>query len=146
MLKAVPAPVPPRFVRAVLERSVEVPEVAARMPYGAETEIAVRITGDRELKRLNRQFLSEDAVTDVLSFPSGGGEYAGDIAISWPAVVRQAGEYGHSVEVELALLCCHGLLHLLGWDHAVAAEAAEMNRLTVAALERSALRPAPGRL
>jgi probable rRNA maturation factor len=60
--------------------------------------------------------------------------------------VRQAAEYGHDEKTELALLAVHGVLHLLGWDHAKAAERREMNRLTLAALERSGIKLAPNRL
>jgi ssRNA-specific RNase YbeY (16S rRNA maturation enzyme) len=48
--------------------------------------------------------------------------------------------------VESALLAIHGLLHLLGWDHATLDEEREMTRLTLACLARSDLRPADGRL
>ena len=124
-------------MRSALEACVSVPEVAARLPEGS-IEVAVRLTGDRQLQRLNRAFLGLDEVTDVLAFPSGpdGTGHLGDVAVSVPAAVRQAAEYGHPVEAEVGLLCVHGFLHLLGWDHASAAEASEMNRLTVAALDR----------
>jgi rRNA maturation RNase YbeY len=46
----------------------------------------------------------------------------------------------------VGLLAVHGLLHLLGWDHATAAQRKEMSRLTIAALAQSGLAPAPGRL
>ena len=81
----------------------------------------------------------------MLSF-AGSHQHIGDLAISWPMVGRQAREYGHPENVELALLCVHGLLHLLGWDHATAAQRKEMSRVTIAALAPSDLRPAPGRL
>jgi probable rRNA maturation factor len=121
-----------------------VAEVGARLPHRT-VSIAVRLTGDRELRRLNRAYAGDDAVTDVLSF-AGSGQHAGDVAISWPAVVRQAGLFGQPEAAEVALLCVHGLLHLLGWDHATAAERKEMNRLTRAALEQSGLAPARGRI
>lgn len=101
--------------------------------------------GDGEMRRLNRKYAGEDHATDVLSF-TGSGEHLGDLAISWPAVVRQARSFGHARRTELALLCVHGVLHLLGWDHAKAGERKEMNRLTLAALETSGVRPAPRRL
>jgi rRNA maturation RNase YbeY len=135
---------PATFVRRVLLRAAEVPEVAARLPEPSSS-VAVRLTSDEELARLNHTFAGEDRATDVLSF-AGEGTHLGDVAISWPAVVRQAEEYGHDAETELALLAVHGLLHLLGWDHASAAERREMTRLTVAALERSRIRLAPRRL
>lgn len=123
VVKAVSCPVPPAFVRSVLGAAWELVGTAADAP----AEVAVRITGDRELRRLNRRFLGVDAATDVLSFPSGTASgplpgHLGDIAVSWPAVVRQARSYGHSEEAELALLCVHGLLHLLGRDHATLGE------------------------
>ena len=76
------------------------------------------ITTDRELRRLNRNFLEKDYVTDVLSFPSAHPDgFLGDIAISFPRARRQAAEYGHGVDQEIELLMLHGLLHLLGMDH-----------------------------
>ncbi len=68
--------------------------------------------------------------------------------MSWETVVQTVmAEFGHPPLNELAaLLCVHGLLHLLGWDHAAAAERKEMVRLTVAALGLSHLRPPAARL
>ena len=149
VVKAVPAQLPPRLLREVLVGAAAEPDVARRLPAaGQPAELTVRLTGDRELRRLNRRFLGEDLATDVLSFPSGepGGSYLGDLALSWPAVTRQAAAAGHSNEVEAALLAVHGLLHLLGWDHATPAEEAEMTALTVACLRRAGLAPAAGRL
>jgi len=144
VFKAVRAPVPPAFLRRVLQRSIGVPEVEARLPAGTAT-LALRLTSDEELRRLNRDFAGHDSVTDVLSF-AGSLQHVGDLAVSWPMAVRQAVEYGHSEQTELGLLSVHGFLHLLGWDHASAAERKEMSRLTIAALALSGLQPAPGRL
>ena len=144
VVKAVRSPVAPSFLRSVLAHTASVPEVAARLPEGT-TSIAVRITGDRELRRLNKSYADHDAVTDVLSF-AGSGDHLGDLAISWPMVLRQAAEFKHPPRAELALLSVHGMLHLLGWDHAGAAERREMVRLTVAALELSQVQVPAGRL
>jgi rRNA maturation RNase YbeY len=144
VVKAVRAPVAPSFARLVLTRAASLPEVAARLPEGTSS-IAVRITGDPELRRLNRAYAGIDSTTDVLSF-AGSGDHLGDLAISWATTVRQAAEYGHPPQAEFALLCAHGMLHLLGWDHAAAAERKEMVRLTVAALKLSQLRLPAGRL
>jgi probable rRNA maturation factor len=132
VVKAVPAPVAPAFVRAVLRRAAKVPELAARMPQGDAT-VAVRITGDEELRLLNKTYAAEDHVTDVLSF-EGVGNHVGDIAVSWPRVVAQAEQNGHSQSDELSVLLVHGVLHLLGWDHVTAAETDEMWRLTYIAV------------
>ncbi len=144
VVKAVGAPVPPAFVRRVVARAARVKEIAARLPDGPST-VAIRITDDDELQRLNREYAGDDVPTDVLSF-EGSGEHLGDIAISWAAVERQARRYRHDSWTELALLAVHGLLHLLGWDHADDAERKEMTRLTVAVLRRSRLSVARGRL
>jgi probable rRNA maturation factor len=148
VVKAVPAPVAPARIRSLLDAAAAVPEVAARLPEGG-WEVAVRISGDRELRRLNSRYLGQDHSTDVLSFPSGDqgpGSHLGDIVIAWPAVVRQSTEFGHSEESELGLLAVHGFLHLLHWDHATKTEEREMNRLTLAALGRSGIALAGARL
>ena len=144
VVSAVRAPVPPARLRSIFRKATQLPEVGARLPAGSAT-MAVRLTDDEELRRLNRDFSGHDAVTDVLSFQGDDG-HLGDLAISWPAVVRQAKIHRHSAETELALLCVHGLLHLLGWDHATAAQRREMTRITVAALAESGIALAPGRL
>jgi rRNA maturation RNase YbeY len=144
VIKAVRAPVAPAFVRHVLGRASAVPEVLARLPDG-ESTLAVRITGDAELRRLNRAYAGKDSATDVLSF-AGSGDHLGDLAISWAMVVRQADEHGHPPLTECGLLCVHGMLHLLGWDHSTAAERREMTRLTLSGLALAGLTVAPGRL
>lgn len=75
------------------------------------------ITDDRELRRLNRQFRGADHATDVLSFPSEGGESLGEIAISVERAAVQAREFGHSRLDEIRILMLHGVLHLIGMDH-----------------------------
>lgn len=144
VVKAVIAPVRTPFVRRLLERAAQVPEVAARLP-GDAVSVAVRITNDDEMRVLNQTYADVPDATDVLSF-QGVAPHVGDIAISWPAVERQAERYGHDAMTELALLVVHGFLHLLGWDHATAAERREMNRLTREALGRSRIALAPKRL
>jgi probable rRNA maturation factor len=144
VIKAGRAPVAPAFVRKVLGRATALPEVVARLPVGVST-IAVRITGDGELRRLNEAYASNDSVTDVLAF-AGSGDHLGDLAISWAMVVRQAAEHGHPALTECGLLCVHGMLHLLGWDHSTAAERREMTRLTLSALALAGLTLAPGRI
>jgi len=138
VVKAVTAGVAPVFVRKVVARAAAVPEIAARLPEG-EATLAVRITDDEEMRRLNRTYAGEDHATDVLSF-EGSAAHVGDIAISWPRVVEQAEQWAHEERHELAVLVVHGLLHLLGWDHATPDEAEEMWRLTyipLAGLRRS---------
>ena len=77
------------------------------------------ITGDAELRRLNREFRRKDAATDVLSFPAGAmaNGFLGDIAISLARARAQARAFGHTPDAELRILMLHGVLHLLGMDH-----------------------------
>jgi len=78
----------------------------------------VLITDDRELRRLNRDFLAKDYPTDVLSFPEGNASGAlGEIAISVQRAAEQAAERGYDCETEIQVLMLHGLLHLQGMDH-----------------------------
>ncbi len=90
----------------------------------APGELTVLITGDSELQALNREFLGHDRPTDVLSFPSGerdpesGRLYYGDIALSYLQARASAARGGHPIAAELQLLIVHGVLHLLGHDHA----------------------------
>ncbi len=144
VVKAAPVGVPASFVRTLLVRAATVPEVAARLPED-EATVAIRITGDEEMERLNRAYADVPNATDVLSFTGAGG-HVGDIAISWPAAERQAVQHGHDAKTEMALLAVHGFLHLLGWDHTKSRERKEMTRLTIEALKRSGITLAPGRL
>ena len=75
------------------------------------------ITGDAELRKLNRQFLNKDYATDVLSFPDSTDSRLGDLAISLARARAQAREFGHSTETEVRVLMLHGVLHLMGMDH-----------------------------
>lgn len=86
-------------------------EVARKRPFD------ILITGDADLRRLNRDFLGHDYATDVLSFPSADSGSLGDLAISLARARAQARRFGHSTEQEIQILMLHGVLHLLGFDH-----------------------------
>ncbi len=146
VVKAVRSPVAPSFLRSVLRAAWGVAWGALPSQPFTSGSLSVRLTGDRELRRLNRQFLGIDEVTDVLSFPSGSPGYLGDIAVSWPAVVRQAALFGHAEKDELALLCVHGLLHLLGWEHETAEQERAMWEETFRCLAAAGVTVAFGRL
>ena len=99
--------------------------VNAALTYGqaAPGEVTVVLTDNQQIQDLNRRFAGRDALTDVLSFSDGsqdtstGKTYFGDVVISIPVAKAQAEKAGHALEVELALLTVHGVLHLLGYDH-----------------------------
>jgi probable rRNA maturation factor len=91
---------------------------------GEEPDLTLRLTDDEQMQALNNQYRGVDSSTDVLAFPSGeadpdsGSVYLGDVVISVPRAASQAQVGGHSLEAELQLLVVHGVLHLLGYDHA----------------------------
>lgn len=99
-----------------------------------EQDLAIAIDGDERLQELNHDFLGIDAPTDVISFPAGEDEfdpetgvpYLGDVIISYPRALEQAVAAGHAVKDEITLLVVHGVLHLLGHDHAEEDEQAVM--------------------
>ena len=97
-----------------------------------DVNLSVVLTDSRTLRTLNRDYLGIDAPTDVLSFPASesdpqtGVRYMGDILISVPYAAKSARKAGHALEAELQLLVVHGVLHLLGHDHAKPREKARM--------------------
>lgn len=109
------------IIRKVLETAMTLEETAS----GAE--VSVSIVNDNRIQELNLEYRDKDKPTDVLSFALNEGEeqvkmegmpdMLGDIVISLPAARRQALEYGHSFEREIAFLSVHGFLHLTGYDH-----------------------------
>ncbi len=108
---------------AELERFALKARAASRL----RGEVAVLITSNREIQKLNRDFRGKDKPTDVLSFPAEEKELAGDIAISLDIARQQAKRLGHAVATELKILILHGMLHLAGHDHE--ADSGEMARL-----------------
>ncbi len=108
------------FIRTPSEVDRERLEAFARKLVSRVTggrPFACRITGDAELRRLNNSYLGHDYATDVLSFPAGQDDFAGDLAISRQRAEAQAREFGHDVHQELEILMLHGVLHLIGLDH-----------------------------
>lgn len=105
-------------------------------------DVDVFITDDRQIHKMNLQYRGIDKPTDVLSFaltekgadaagidfPEGPDEVRnlGEIIISYPRVIEQAGENGVTIDDELTLLITHGSLHLLGYDHENAADSRKM--------------------
>lgn len=135
----------------VIERTLD----QQAFPY--EAEVCLTLTdndGIRELNHIHRQI---DRPTDVLSFPmleyaqagmfdqleedldnfnpDTGEAMLGDIVISVEKVTAQAAGYGHSLEREFAFLIVHSMLHLFGYDHMTARDAAVMEQLQEQILE-----------
>ena len=84
---------------------------------------------DTKMHEMNKEYRGIDRTTDVLSFALEDNDTyvpeireLGDIFVSIPKMKAQAIEYGHSEKRELSFLVCHGLLHLLGYDHTRSSE------------------------
>lgn len=118
-------------VRAVLRKAADV--------YGLteNNEVSLVFCDDAYIQDLNKKYRGKDQSTDVLSFALNEGEepeivdgpsqvLLGDIIISLETAARQAEEYNHSLEREVAYLTVHGMLHLLGYDHMTEEDKAEM--------------------
>ena len=109
-------------------------------------ELSVLLVDEEAMTGLHQRWMGEDGPTDVLAFPMdelgvphpGGGQaehgtdddtaetLLGDVVLCPQVAVLQADKAGHGVQQELDLLCTHGILHLLGYDHAEPEEHAAM--------------------
>ena len=108
-----------------------------RMRLHPATELTVRLVDPATIEVLNKQWMGKEGPTDVLSFPmdelTPGRDdeeapegYLGDIALCPQVAEQQAPAAGHSTQDEVDLLTVHGILHLLGYDHAEPEEHKEM--------------------
>lgn len=88
------------------------------VPARVRGEVAIALAPDSQVRALNRRYRRKNAPTDVLSFPSNEKGFLGDIVIATGVARRQAVEMQHPLRTELRVLALHGLLHLLGYDHA----------------------------
>ena len=138
-----PIPLPFPVDESLLEKAARA--VLEHQSAGLAGDLTLVLADDAQLRALNRDFLGTDAPTDVLSFPSGetdpetGRRYLGDILLSVERAARQAERSGHPLMDELQLLVVHGVLHLLGHDHAGAEEKAQMWAAQAQVLERLGL-------
>lgn len=104
-----------------------------------DAEVSITFTDNENIHKINLEHRGIDRPTDVLSFPmiefdedanaqmadfeyDGDLVMLGDIVISTEQAILQAEEFGHSVKRELAFLCAHSMLHLLGYDHEISEE------------------------
>jgi probable rRNA maturation factor len=106
----------------------------------ARAEVAVLACADARIGALNGQFRDKDAATNVLAFPAQelgpqspgaapaapAGPALGDIAIAWETCAREAADAGKPVTDHATHLLVHATLHLLGYRHDAAADAARM--------------------
>jgi len=128
---------------AHLARWAQAACAAAGRRFEREPQMTLRLVEEAEIVRLNSVYRHKTAPTNVLSFPfeppAGLPREAcpaelGDVVICAAVVRREAAEQGKSEESHWAHMVVHGTLHLLGYDHVTAAEAARMEPLEVRVL------------
>lgn len=131
--------------QAVSAQWIERAAQASLTNQSTNGDLTVVLSDDARLQKLNHDYLGVDAPTDVLSFPASetdpetGARYLGDIIISIPRAEAQAKSGSHPLEAEVQLLVVHGVLHLLGFDHAEAKEKAKMWKVQAEILKRLGL-------
>ena len=107
-----------------------------------DSELNVVLNDDRAVRCLNMEHRGRDRSTNVLSFPMGermnpdGPVHLGDIVLALETVTKEVMRYGKSLEAHISHLVVHGLLHLLGHDHAAEAEAEEMEGAEISILSK----------
>ena len=110
--------VPADQVRALLEHSL------VQLKLNADCEVNLVFVDENEMTELHIKWMDEPGPTDVLSFPMdmpenpGDAVTLGDIGIAPTVASTQAATAGHSADHEIFILAAHGLLHILGYDHA----------------------------
>ncbi len=113
-------------------------EAALKARKVKKAAVTIVLSNDVEIQTLNRQYRAKNKPTNVLSFPDGevveGVTQLGDIILAYETIVREAGEQGKKFKSHLTHLTIHGVLHLLGFDHEVEAEAEIMERYEIAIL------------
>ena len=93
-----------------------------------DCDLNLTFIDDKEMEELHIKWMDLTGSTDVLSFPMDMPENPndavtlGDIVIAPTVATRQAATAGHSFEHEVYILAAHGLLHILGYDHAISSE------------------------
>lgn len=124
--------------KEIAKQVIEASLACESFPFACEVNLV--LTGEEEIREINKEYRQIDRVTDVLSFPmldyNEAGEFdflkeeatlyqnpetkeivLGDIMLCLPRMEEQAKEYGHSILREYAFLLTHSMLHLMGYDH-----------------------------
>lgn len=131
----------PARVRAPSRRLLARWADAALGKRGIGHEMALEVVSAPRMRRLNRQYRGKDKPTNVLAFPATAApgvrpQPLGDVVICPVVLRREAREQGKSETAHWAHLVIHGTLHLVGFDHERAADAARMERREIAVLKR----------
>ncbi len=122
---------------ALLRRAACAAFRAAPPLPGEAYRVTLVLTGDEEMRNLNRLWRGRDSATNVLSFPADAVRdrgFLGDLVLAYETARKEANEQGISLSDHISHLVIHGMLHLLGFDHAEDEEARRMETIERAAL------------
>jgi probable rRNA maturation factor len=116
------------FLVSEVEISSQAQFMLKRLHINPSSELSILLVDEVAMANLHEKFMNEPGPTDVLSFPmdelrEGTAEHLsegmlGDVVLCPAVAARQGETAGHSMDIELRLLLTHGILHLLGHDHA----------------------------
>lgn len=123
-----------RLLRADKKACVAVARRVFRAMQADALDVGLTFVHDLEMQALNRAWRQHDEPTDVLSFPLDEEGLLGDLVISVDTARRQARALGHDLDVEIAVLVAHGLVHLAGLDHDRGEDEQRMQRACEATL------------
>ncbi|HJP20853.1 MAG: rRNA maturation RNase YbeY [Alphaproteobacteria bacterium] len=122
----------------LVERAVRATVAATAEPGETDIEVSVLLTDDAQVQTLNAHHRGRDRTTNVLAFPgdqdaaeaaTGLPGLLGDVVLAYETVAVEARDQGKTLADHIAHLVVHGVLHLRGFDHGDAAEAAAMEDL-----------------
>ncbi len=134
-----------KLLKATATKTLELMDVKG------DVRLDISVIGDRKMRALNKEFRGQDKSTDVLSFsfeltdkknskfvnpPGSNYLNLGDVIISYPQLLEKAAKQNMLVDEMANLLVVHGIMHLLGYDHEVPAEATVMEKLEDQILEQ----------
>ncbi len=101
--------------------AAETEKTLRRLGLSDRSRVCLSFVSDADMRELNRRYRAMDRTTDVLSFAQpdvGGHGLLGDVVISYDTAVRNSERFSVAVDREIRRLVVHGILHLLGFDHA----------------------------
>ena len=128
---------PTEVADAMLKRAARAAWRAAPALQQGSYKVTLVLTGDEEMRTLNRKWRGKNAPTNVLAFPAdeiGAQGFLGDVVLAHETTRKEAREQNVTLQDHVSHLVVHGVLHLLGFDHAEDREARQMENL-----ERTAL-------
>lgn len=136
-------PAAERLARKAAEHALLRGAAARGLAWQGDLELGIILGDAAAQQRLNRDYRGKDSPTNVLAFPawepgthlpSGAPMLLGDVVLALEIVAREAREQGKPIADHLEHLIVHGVLHLIGYDHLTATEAARMEALETSIL------------